>query len=437
MSIAFRYSFEDCFTLYLENRRESEIDSFKKSVEEQVVDGKIATNDSFETLVSYQAMTEGLFYEVFNEQNQMIYDSTALMQKISTVDGNKQELQKLGFTTDQQTFQSSDGETGKIITHYKIGYKKGEFQFQERLDNYIVAAEATMVIIAFIVSLFFSKTLTNGLRAVSHAAHELLHHNLNVRMPVKGLSEEMQQVAFSFNELAESLSYQEKLRKQFSSDLAHELRTPIATLRSQIEAFMDGIWEPTKDRLEQVHGELMRLIGLVNDLEKLMAAENPNIQLQMDSQTVSDRMNCVYNQYQRAFAQKKIEFRMEKPTYELYFLADKNRFVQIVTNLLQNSLKYTKPGGSVTIGAFENNNMVYFYVKDTGVGIPKDDIPHVFERFYRGDKSRDRKTGGIGIGLSITKALVVAHGGTIEIESEINKGTKVIVCFKKVERLEG
>lgn len=432
MSIAFRYSFEDCFSLYLDNRRENEIDSFKDSLGQLVVTGKLTTNDSFETLVSYQAMTEGLFYQVYNSKNQLIYDSTDLMEKLSNIKGNS-ELQKLGFASSNQSFLTKDGEHGTIVTYYKFGYKKGEFQFQERLNNYIVAAEATMVVLAIIVSFFFSKTLTTGLRSISNAAGELLRHNLNMRMPVKGLSAEMQQVAFSFNELAESLSYQESLRKQFSTDLAHEFRTPIATLRSQIEAFIDGIWEPTKDRLEQVHGELMRLVGLVNDLEKLMAAENPNIQLNIERQSVIERVNCVYHHFQRAFTEKQIAFEIEGNLPNTYFLADRNRFVQIITNLLQNSLKYTNSGGNVSIGVIEKEEMVHFTVKDTGTGISKEDIPHVFERFYRGDKSRDRKTGGIGIGLSVVKALVVAHSGTIEIDSEMNKGTCVTVSFKKVD----
>jgi signal transduction histidine kinase len=437
MSIAFRFSFEDCFSIYLDNKRNDEIERFTKILKKEVPhldfeqDHLIDTSETLDTLLSYQAVTEGLFYQVYNTSGDMILDSTDLVEKLGAIDdGFNAMIDDLELVKEERILDI-DGETvGSVVVHYRIGYVKGEFQFKERLNRYIIIAEIAMLIIAFLISFFFSKRLTAGLHQIRNAAKELLRHNLHVRMPVKKTyAEEMQQVAEAFNELAESLSHQENLRKQFSSDLAHEFRTPIATLRSIIEAFQDKVWEPTPKRLEQCHNELMRLVHLVDELEKLMAVENPTIQLNIKSINAKQFLHDLEKYFSYPFNQKNISFTVTAIEDDTFFKADRERLNQIFSNILNNSLKYTPDGGNVKVGFFQKEQMVHFYIEDDGEGISKEDLPHVFERFYRGDKSRDRKTGGVGIGLSIVKALVQAQHGSIVIESEPKKGTLVTVSF--------
>lgn len=440
MSIAFRLSFDECFTIYLDNKREEEIERFMNKLHDvYLLEGKsykkaLSETSELKPLLSYQAVTENLFYEVISADGTVILDSTHLMTDLLNItvnDENKREtFADFGYYSDTRPFLINGDQVGTVISYYKLGYKKGEFQFKERLNKYILVAEMTMIAIAVLVSFFFSNKLTLGLRRVRDTARELLRRNLSVRMPVKGLPEEVQQVAASFNELAESLSQQDKLRKQFSTDLAHEFRTPIATLRSQIEALQDKIWEPTPEKLNQIHAELMRLVRLVDELEKLMAVENPKLQLNMEPISLNEKLAIIRDDHLPLFRKKNIEFTMKDLPANKMFLADHDRFVQIISNLLNNAYKYTDEGGRVTIRAYENDGYLHIQIEDTGVGISSEDLPYVFERFYRGDKSRDRKTGGIGIGLSIVKALVVAQGGTIEIESQLYEGTKVTVSFK-------
>jgi two-component system, OmpR family, sensor histidine kinase BaeS len=319
-----------------------------------------------------------------------------------------------------------------LIAIYPVGLIDDEYTFIQTIQQYIYAAIGLTIVLAIVFSMIFSKKLTSGLKKLSFAANELQQHNLGIRIPLSGLSTEVKQIAVSFNNLAESLSKEEMLRKQFTGDLAHELRTPLATLRSQIEAFQDGIWEPTPQRLQQSHEELMRLVRLVNELEKLLAAENPQIRLEMQELEACSVLFSLWEMFMPSFNQKGVQLHIQKPEKEAWFRADKDRLMQILSNLLNNALKYTPEGKNVNISVLTGrDDAVGFVIEDQGAGINEEDLPHIFERFYRGDKSRDRKTGGIGIGLSIVKALIEAHKGWIQVKSKINRGTKISLWFPK------
>lgn len=440
MSIAFRLSFDDCFSIYLDNRREDEIERFVNMASELYIKGgtiegeNIADNRELQILLSSQAMTESLYYEVIRLDGVKMLDSTNLMEKLTgiTIDNENKNtiLTDLGFTSEVRPFYIDNEKVGVITSFYKLGYKKGEFAFKERLNKHILAAETMMVVIALLVSFLFSNKLTTGLRHVSNTAKEL-RSNLNVRIPVKGLSEEIKEVALSINELAESLSYQEKLRKQFSNDMAHEFRTPISALRGLIEAFKDGIWEATPDRLEKCHAELMRLVRLVDEQEQLMAVENPKLQLNIEPLSLCEEILNLKEVFLPIFQKKKISLTIKELPDKGVLLADCDRFKQIISNILMNCYKYTGENGQVMISGACIGEKIEIIIADNGVGISKEDLPHVFERFYRGDKSRNRNTGGTGIGLAIVKALIIAQGATIAIESEVNIGTKVILRFPK------
>lgn len=432
ISSAFRFAFNDCFAIYLDNKKNDEIERFIEQVKLKADHVSLLQSDrELLTLLSYQAMSEGLYYKLYDQNGKIVLDSTYLIGKLAELtkdNGKELDINSLKFVKETYDLGNDHG-LGKLDVQYHRGYQKGEFQFKKRLDYYILLAEAAMLILAILFSFFISKKLTNGLNQVSHVAQELRHHNLEARMPLDHLTGEIQEVAASFNELAESLSYQEKLRKQFSSDLAHEFRTPITVLRSQIEAFQDEILEPTPERLKQCHVELMRLVRLVDDLEKLMVAENPKLRLKMIELDMQDELNSLKEYYTPISQGKGISLIVQELNESLLFMADPDRFKQILANLVDNALKYTADGGMITIGAYSSDHIVHIFVKDTGIGIPSEDLPHVFERFYRGDKSRNRKTGGVGIGLSIVKALVHAQKGMIDIKSELGKGTQVEVSF--------
>jgi len=306
-----------------------------------------------------------------------------------------------------------------------------DFIFLKSIKRNILLAVMVTVILSILFSLLFSNRLTSGFKKLINAIAELRNHQWRTRIPVKELTDEMKPLGESFNQLAASLAKEERLRKEFTANFAHELRTPLATLRSHIEAFQDGIWEPDSKRLEQCHEELMRLVRLVKELEKLIAAENPQIRLDKTRLETGKLLSFIKEQFNPLFMKKGVNLEVQNTEEQHWFNGDRDKIIQILTNIVNNALQYTPQGKRVSVYIEEKNDQISFIVKDEGEGISEDDLPFLFERFYRGDKSRDRETGGVGIGLSIVKALVEAHQGEIKIDSQLNVGTTVEVQLPK------
>ncbi|MDR3284018.1 MAG: cell wall metabolism sensor histidine kinase WalK [Treponema sp.] len=211
-------------------------------------------------------------------------------------------------------------------------------------------------------------------------------------------------------------------QRQFNTDVAHELRTPLTSLRGTLEALLDGVWEPTPERLASCHEEIGRLTKLVEDLSLLTNIEWEYIKLNKTDFDLADLLKETASRFQAAALQKGLALELDVQSQAIR--ADYDRLGQVFSNILSNAIKYTD-AGSVTI----RNAGKEVFVADTGMGIPPDALPHIFERFYRSDGSRARSTGGSGIGLTIAAALVKAHGGAIHAESETGKGSVFRVRF--------
>jgi len=432
VSFFIQYGFEESFKSYLDGNRDKKIERIIGEIEKDYQDNGHFTSNNIFNLLHEHAMTDQLYFQLYDRFGQLQMDSSKIRGMLNNLGLSEPTPSGEKWHSKTYTLKVDKAVIGKLTAIYPEGLIDNEYTFLQTIQFYILGAVCITIVLAIIFSMLFSKKLTSGLKKVSFAASELQQHNLNIRIPLKGLPTEVKHLAISFNNLAESLAKEEMLRKQFTGDLAHELRTPLATLRSQIEAFQDGIWEPTPQRLQQSHEELMRLVRLVNELEKLLAAENPQIRLEKIELEAGSVLAALWEMFLPSFKQKGVNLHIEEPEVEEIFLADKDKLVQILTNILNNALKYTPEGKSVTISVLtDKEGFVGFKIEDEGSGMAEDDIPHIFERFYRGDKSRDRKTGGVGIGLSIVKALMDAHKGMIKVMSKINKGTCIILWFPR------
>ncbi|WP_053368105.1 HAMP domain-containing sensor histidine kinase [Bacillus sp. FJAT-27245] len=433
VSIFIQWGFDKSFNNYLERNRDQKIERVVNLVKAGYKrEGKFVDDQTLRLMHEY-ALTEQLYFQIVDVAGHTRRDTSQLRAVMNNM-GIAVPENTEGWLSKPYPLLVGDKRVGEVIAIYPRGFIKDESTFLQTIQLYIYGAVCLTVIIAIIFSMFFSKTLTSGLKKLQFAANQLQNHDLEIRIPLRGLPEEVKQLAISFNNLAESLSKEEMLRKQFTGDLAHELRTPLATLRSQIEAFQDGIWEPTPQRLEASHEELMRLVRLVNELEKLLAAENPQIHLEMARLEAGAVLSSLAEIFSPAFANKGVKLACRLPEKEEWFYGDKDKVMQILSNVINNALKYTPEGKQVAISvAGENEYSVGFVVEDEGAGIAEGDIPHIFERFYRGDKSRDRKTGGVGIGLSIVKALMDAHKGSIQVKSRLKKGTTMTLWFPREE----
>ncbi|MEO2073826.1 MAG: ATP-binding protein [Bacillus sp. (in: firmicutes)] len=430
VSFFIQYGFEESFNSYLDRNREKKIDRIITEIEKDYRKNGHFTSDPVYGLLHEHAMTDQLYFQLYDRFGQLQMDSSNIRSMLNSFGLTEPAPDGEEWHSKSYILKVDNTLIGKLVAIYPKGLIDDEYTFIQTIQLYIYAAVCLTIVLAIVFSMLFSKKLTAGLKKLSFAANELQQHNLDIRIPLSGLPTEVKQIAISFNNLAESLAREEMLRKQFTGDLAHELRTPLATLRSQIEAFQDGIWEPTPQRLQVSHEELMRLVRLVNELEKLLAAENPQIKLEKIELEAGSVLEALYEMFMPIFKEKGVNLYIEEPKQEELFEADKDKLMQILSNILNNALKYTPEGKNVTLSVeTDKAGYVGFKIQDEGSGMAEDDIPHIFERFYRGDKSRDRKTGGVGIGLSIVKALMDAHKGLIKVKSKLNKGTSITLWF--------
>jgi len=244
---------------------------------------------------------------------------------------------------------------------------------------------------------------------------------------------EIDNLISSINGLAHKLDEQENLRKRLTTDVAHELRTPLTNVQTHVEAMIDGIWEPSKERLNSVNEEVIRLTHLVNELKNLAKFDSEKSKLELIEVDLSGVItNAIYNNQGRAL-EKNINITSHIEDISLYL--DKEKITQVVVNLLSNAIRYTNKNGNINIRAYRENNNIKIHFKDDGIGIPKEKLNDIFERFYRVDESRSKGTGGIGVGLTIVKSIVDLHGGSIYVDSVEGKGSEFVVILPIIKSI--
>jgi len=304
-----------------------------------------------------------------------------------------------------------------------------DLAFINTLNKLLIGIGIISLIFSLILGSIIAKRLSLPISRVISSAQSIAKGYFSDRVLEKSNTKEICQLTSTINNLAETLEKQEKLRKRVGADAAHELRTPLATLQSHIEAMIDGIWKPDAERLKSCHDEIIRISKMVGNLEKLAKYESENLILYKTSFDISELIQRIIRNFEPEFLNKGIQLVFKGRVEEV--VADKDKISQVIVNLLSNALKYTPSEGVVNVSVKGAETAVEISVKDNGPGIPEEDIPFIFERFYRADKSRNRLTGGSGIGLTIVKAIVEAHNGRIEVHSEIEKGTEFIIILPK------
>lgn len=297
-----------------------------------------------------------------------------------------------------------------------------ETEFINSVNRSTLWAAVVALIIALILGLVISRHLTGPLSMLSAAARRLAGRDLGYRVAVV-TKDEIGDLAESFNHMAESLERNEKLRRNLIADTAHELRTPLAILRGNLESLQEGVMPATPDVIMSLHDEVVRISRLVQELQDISLAEAGELRLNCREVPVEELVEKVAMPFSGEANWKNVTFSVNTPPGLPSVLVDPDRIVQVLLNVLGNALRYTEPGGAVSLSARVEGTEVVFSVKDTGTGIAPEDLANVFERFYRSDQSRSRSGGGAGLGLAIAKGLVEAHGGRIWVDSKVNEGS--------------
>ena len=308
--------------------------------------------------------------------------------------------------------------------------KSPESNFLNNFNKIMYYAVAVMLIIAAMIAIFMAYRISTPVLNAARRAQQISMGKYTVEGQAASDITELQTLIESVDRLGRGLEEQEELRKRLMSDIAHELRNPVAVIKSHLEAIEDGVWEPTPERIRLTVSEVDRLSQLICEVEKLTSIEGAAHSLSVEETDASSVVEKAALVFDPLYKNKGVELKLDiEPGVMMQLDGAKMR--QVVENLLSNALRYTDAGGSVAVTLVGGEKEMTVSVADTGIGIAAKDLPYIFERFYRTDVSRARTSGGIGIGLAIVKAIVEAHGGTIEVESEPGKGTRFTVKIPK------
>lgn len=311
------------------------------------------------------------------------------------------------------------GQKGRILN-------ENQSSFLDAVESSLIWTSLGTLLVALLMSILLSDRITRPIREMIKTTQEIASGNYSKRLKIKG-NDEIANLGNSLNEMAISLNKIEQLRKDLITNFSHEMATPLTTINGYLEAIEDGLVEDCDQKMKimsTIKEETNRLMSMIKDLRDLSQIESGHFKIHLSPVSLYPMMEKIVHSMDILFAEKKIQIDLscigESPT----ILADQIRFPQIILNLLDNAFNYTPEGGKVTIRiSSPSKTSAEISIQDTGIGMKQEDIPHIFERFYRTEASRSRKSGGSGIGLSIVLDLVNLHKGRISVESTLGNGT--------------
>lgn len=303
------------------------------------------------------------------------------------------------------------------------GILSQEDQFTRAVTLAIILSGVMVLILAGLVGLLLARRIARPLSSLTGAVQRLAAGGWQRRLALNG-DYEITRLVDAFNDMTARLEKYETLRRNMVADVAHELRTPLTVLRGQLEALQAGVLEARPEVIMSLHDEILRLTRLVHDLQELSLAEARKLTLHLENFNLVEVVQRVLNFFQVEGEDKNIAMGLETAGAEIKVKGDRDRIAQVLINLLGNALRYTPHGGRVDVAIKEDGGEVLVSVENSGAGIDPADLPYIFERFYRPDKSRSRAQGGAGLGLAIAKGFVEAHGGRIWAESHPGRGSR-------------
>lgn len=389
----------------------------------------------YEREINSYARLENIYIEVRDLDDKVLYASSNAGHMMHMGGMHGRMMRRHGMSGGQYVekefpLMAGDEKIGKLI----IGYidnsylTEGALVFKETLAKSIFLSALFALFIGLGISILLSKSITRPLLDIRNMAIDIRKGNLNKRSVVKTNTREIKDLSESINYLAESLARQEDIRRKYAQDISHELRTPLTTLKSHLEALLDGIWEPNEEHLGILMAEIDRLSSLVDELRKSFRAREDEIILNKTTFNLSQELATIVTSFIPLYEKKacSIDMDIKDP---IYIHMDRDKLRQIIHNLLSNSLKFLEKGGRVKIILREENNKAIIKVIDNGMGIKEDELPFVFNRFYSTKKTGEGASPSTGLGLTITKSIVEAHDGSIDIDSVYGEGTVVTIVL--------
>jgi signal transduction histidine kinase len=385
--------------------------------------------------IGIEALEKGFIVRINDYKQNILWDanihsSNECEYMMSSISENMEKFcntSNAGYVENEYVIKDQENLIGTVIIGYygPFYYNDNDIMFLNTLNKVLIVVGIISALLALIVGVFIAEKLSKPIAKVIESTKDIAKGKYSTRIHHKTSTKEVNNLIDSVNNMASCLEENQYLQKRLTEDISHELRTPLTTLQGNLEAMIDGLLEPTNERLEICYEEILRLTRMTKDLEKLSYYEKENLVLQKSKFDIYDVLKSLVKNFENQVTNKKIVVELLGKPLEIY--ADKDKLFQAIINIIANSIKYTKDNGEIIIKLTQAKETVFISIKDSGIGIKKEHINKVFNRLYRVDESRNKETGGRGLGLTITKAIVEAHNGKITIESKENKGTEIII----------
>ena len=432
-----KFYFDKKFGDYIMIKNQNTVQNILMELSEQYSDNE--WNYKNIEKITYNSLDKGIIVALYDKEDKEIMNieknSKDKCNRIMNFIKSSMEG-KYGSTTSQfepvyYPLIKSGEKIGEVRVKFygPIFYMQNELVFLDIVNKIILGIGVLLILASTIMGFIISRSITRPINKLMTKAKYISKGEYDKKIEINTDILEINDLINSINNLSQSIKEQENIRKRLTGDISHELKTPLTNIQSHLEAMIDGIWEPTEERLLSVKEEAERLSSLVSDMQKLNKYDESSIKLKKDNVNISDIICFVIFQFSNLAKSKNIKIEYEKKNINLY--CDKDKITQALVNILSNAIRYSNEGSTIFIGEKLKDNKVIISIEDQGIGISEEDLKYVFERFYRADKSRTRATGGTGIGLTIVKSIVSSHGGEVKLESKLGEGSKFTIILPK------
>lgn len=391
-------------------------------------------------LIASAALNSGMLYTVYDSNGEELLcmedqhpkESLEMKKKVE----DKMKEFNLLYTGDyfEESFDISvDKEyQGKVVLKHfdPVHYTKSEADMLKSIRQTHIKVGLLFFILAILLSVFLANTLTKPIKKITEKTKEVKDGKYLEMINTHSTTTEISELESSFNNLIQSLDNQEKIKEQMALNYAHEIRTPLSTISTILESVNDGVIELDHGIITSLTREVNRLISLVKDLDQLSQHSNGNFNLVLSDFNIVEKIEGVVQLFRLEMDQKKIEVKIEnKLTRNQEIIkADKEKMKSVFINLFSNAIKYNNGGGQINV-MLSYDGRHHISIKDQGIGIEEAELPFIFEHLYRVDKARVSSAKGLGLGLSVVKSIIDAHGGSISVESELDKGSTFIITL--------
>lgn len=427
------FTINDIFEDYMSDVQNNRYERIVSYLEEAyITDGEWKENSGIELM--HEAYMSNYNLTLYDENDRVVWGMNPMdiRNKIHLEDMKVQE--EGVYTTEKFGLKNN----GKIVGYVEVGQyepllmTEEDVLFKSSINKSIALSGLISIFIVTLASIYFSKQFSAPIKEVSNMSVKLSEGDFKEKSNIKTDIKEIESLRNSINILAEKLNNQDMLRRRLISDINHEIRTPLHVLQNNFEAMIDGVFPITSERLSRLNDEIIRFGRLLDNLEKIKEFESESLKLNFKSINLYNMLEKLNNDFLFEAEAKNITLKLSKNEDNYFIMGDSDKLKQVFINLFNNAVKFTDNSGEISINIYKDNNKMFVTIKDNGTGIKKEDLPFIFERLYRGDKSR-HETEGSGIGLTIVKDILDLHSASVEVESEEGKGTLFKIIFNELD----